>query len=151
MTAKSDFTDEEWELVAEGPALAGVIAATAQRGGSFRESYALAKTYAEARQRHGESELLDQIVSAKPEFDRKKYHSPEELHDKGLQQIQQATELVESKATPEEVDSYRSFALDVAKNVAARAQGGRRARQPGRGGRDRRRQREPRDDRLRLT
>ncbi len=119
MTAKSDFTDEEWELVAEGPALAGVIAATSQRGGSFRESYALAKTYAEARQRHGDSELLDQIVSAKPEFDRKKYHSPEELHDKGLQRIQQATELVESKATPEEVDSYRSFALDVAKNVAA--------------------------------
>ena len=119
MTAKSDFTEEEWELVAEGPALAGVIAATAQRGGSFRESYALAKTYAEARQRHGESELLDQIVSEKPDFDRKKYHSPEELHDKGLQQIQQATELVESKATPAEVDSYRSFALDVAKNVAA--------------------------------
>ena len=119
MTAKSDFTEEEWELVAEGPALAGVIAATAQRGGSFRESYALAKTYAEARQRHGESELLDQIVSEKPEFDRKKYHSPEELHDKGLQRIQQATQLVESKATPEEVDSYRSFALDVAKNVAA--------------------------------
>jgi hypothetical protein len=119
MTAKSDFTAEEWELVAEGPALAGVIAATAQRGGSFRESYALAKTYAEARQRHGESELLDEIVSAKPGFDRKKYHSPEELHDRGLQQIQQATQLVESKATPQEVDSYRSFALDVAKNVAA--------------------------------
>ena len=119
MTAKSDFTEEEWDLVAEGPALAGVIAATAQRGGSFRESYALAKTYAEARQRHGESQLLDEIVSGKPDFDRKKYHSPEELHDKGLQQIQQATELVESKATPEELDSYRSFALDVAKNVAA--------------------------------
>jgi hypothetical protein len=119
MTAKSDFTDEEWELVAEGPALAGVIAATAQRGGSFRESYAIAKTYAEARQRHGESELLDAIVSAKPEFDRKRYHSTEELHDQGLERIQQATALVESKATADELAGYRAFALDVAKNVAA--------------------------------
>jgi hypothetical protein len=119
MTGKSAFTDEEWELVAEGPALAGVIAATAQRGGSFRESYAIAKTYAEARQRHGESELLDEIVSAKPAFDRKRYDTPEELHDKGLERIKQATGLLASKATPDEVAAYRSFALDVAKNVAA--------------------------------
>jgi len=119
MTAKSAFTEEEWDLVAEGPAVAGVIAATAQKGGSFRESYAIAKTYAEARQRHGDSELLDEIVSHKPEFDRKRYHSPEELHDKGLERIQQATALLESKATPDEVTAYKSFALDVAKNVAA--------------------------------
>jgi len=119
MTAKSAFTEEEWDLVAEGPAVAGVIAATAQKGGSFRESYSIAKTYAEARQRHGESELLDEIVSHKPEFDRKRYHSPEELHDKGLERIQQATALLESKATPDEVTAYKSFALDVAKNVAA--------------------------------
>jgi hypothetical protein len=110
MTGKADFTEEEWDLVAEGPALAGVIAATSQRGGSFRESYAIAKTYAEARKRH---------VSAKPEFDRKRYHSPEELHDQGLERIQQATALLGSKATADEVASYKAFALDVAKNVAA--------------------------------
>jgi hypothetical protein len=119
MTAKSDFTEEEWELVSEGPAVAGVIAATAQRGGSFRESYALAKTYVEARKQHGESQLLDEIVSEKPDFDRKRYSTPEVLHDQGLQRIQQATQLVESKAAPEEATAYKAFALEVAKNVAA--------------------------------
>lgn len=119
MTGKADFTEEEWDLVAEGPALAGVIAATAQRGGSFRESYAIAKTYAEARQRHGQSQLLDDIVSAKPEFDRKRYHSPEELHDQGLERLEQATALLETKATTDDVAAYKAFALDVAKNVAA--------------------------------
>jgi hypothetical protein len=118
MTAKSDFTEEEWELVAEGPAIAGMIAATAQKGGSFRESYALAKTYVEARQHHGESELLDTIVSEKPQFDRHKYHSAEELQGQGLERIQQATALLESKAGADEVDAYKTFTLNVAKNVA---------------------------------
>jgi tRNA(Arg) A34 adenosine deaminase TadA len=39
----------------------------AQRGGTFRETISIGKAYAEARERHGESELLDEIVAAKPE------------------------------------------------------------------------------------
>src|ERR1700731_887543 len=69
MTSKSDFTTEEWQLILEGPPGAGMIVVTAQRGGSFRETIAMAKAYAEARQQHGESELLDEIVAAKPERD----------------------------------------------------------------------------------
>ncbi len=65
MTGKADFTPEEWRVVLEGPPSAGLIVVTAQRGGSFRETIAIAKAYAEARQQHGESELLDEIVSAK--------------------------------------------------------------------------------------
>jgi hypothetical protein len=40
---------------------------TAQRGGSFREAIAMGKAYVEAREQHGKSELLDEIVAAKPE------------------------------------------------------------------------------------
>lgn len=119
MTVKSDFTEEEWQIVAEGPAVAGMIAATAQRGGSFRESYALAKTYTEARQQHGESELLDTIVSGKPQFDRHRYNSPEKLQGEGLQRLHQAVELLASKASADEVSAYKAFTLSVAKNVAA--------------------------------
>jgi len=79
MTGKADFTQEEWELLREGPSSAGLIVVTAQRGGTFRESFALAKAYAEARQQHGESELLDEIVAEKPERDHTRYHSAEEL------------------------------------------------------------------------
>jgi hypothetical protein len=119
MTGKSAFTDEEWETVLEGPPLAGLLVITAQRGGSFRESFALAKAYNEARQQHGESELLDEIVSAKPEIDRKRYSSPEQLQQEGLRGLRDAVAVLESKATPEEVEDYRNFVLALARRVAA--------------------------------
>ncbi|MCW2976775.1 MAG: hypothetical protein JWM06_2056, partial [Actinomycetia bacterium] len=62
MTGKSDFTDEEWKLVLEGPPTAGMIVMTAEGGGTFRETWALAQVYTEARKQQGESELLDAIV-----------------------------------------------------------------------------------------
>jgi hypothetical protein len=81
MAGKADFTEDEWRIVLEGPPSAGMIVVTAQRGGTFRETLAIAKTYVEARKHHGDSELLDEIVSAKPEIDHTRYHSAEELDD----------------------------------------------------------------------
>jgi hypothetical protein len=119
MTGKSAFTEEEWKAILEGPPIAGMLVVTAESGGSFRESFALAKAYAEARQEHGESELLDQIVSTKPQFDRHKFGSQEELKQGGLEQLREAVNLLESKATPEEVGDYRSFVLALTQRVAA--------------------------------
>ncbi len=119
MTAKSDFTSEEWQVVLEAPPSAGMIVVTAQRGGSFRETIAIAKAYVEARQQHGESELLDEIVAAKPERDHSHYHSPEELKQHGLQHLRDAIALLESKATPGEVDEYRQFIVTLTHKVAA--------------------------------
>ena len=119
MTGKSAFTEEEWQAVLEGPPIAGMVVLTAERGGSFRESFALAKAYAEARQEHGESEVLDEIVAAKPEFDRHRYGSPEALQGAGLQRLRDAAAALEAKATPEEVDAYRGFVLELARRVAA--------------------------------
>ena len=45
MTGKADFTEEEWKVVLEGPPSAGMIVLTAQRGGTIRESVALAQTF----------------------------------------------------------------------------------------------------------
>jgi hypothetical protein len=125
MTGRADFTQEEWELVLEGPPSAGMIVLTAQRGGSFRESIAMAKAYVEARRQHGESELLDEIVAAKPERDHTRYHSVEELKQHGLQHLRNAVELLERKATAEEVEDYRRFVLTLADRVAnAHREGG---------------------------
>ena len=119
MTSKSDFTSEEWQLILEAPPSAGMIVVTAQRGGLFRETIAMAKTYAEARQQHGKSELLDDIVAAKPERDHTHYHSPEELRQQGLQHLRDSVALLETKATPEEVDEYRRFIVTLSQKVAA--------------------------------
>ena len=118
MTGKADFTQQEWEIVLEGPPSAGMIVVTAQRGGTIRETLAIARAYVEARQQHGESELLDEIVAAKPEVDHTRYHSLEELKQHGLQHLQDAVELLERKATADEVDGYRRFVITLADKVA---------------------------------
>ena len=118
MTGKADFTDEEWEQILQGPPTAGLIVITAQRGGSFRESFSMAKAYSEARREHGDSELLDTIASTKPEVDHTRYHSPEELREHGLAHLRDAVALLEQKATPEEVDDYKRFVINLAQRVA---------------------------------
>jgi hypothetical protein len=119
MTAKTDFTQEEWQLVLEGPPSAGMIVVTAQRGGMFREMLAMGKAYAEARQHHGESELLDEIVLAKPELDHTRYQSLDELKEHGLQHLRDAVALLERKGSPQEVEDYRRFVLNLADKVAS--------------------------------
>jgi hypothetical protein len=119
MTSSAAFSPDEWKEVLEGPTSAGMIVVTAARGGMIRESIAMSKAYAEARAQHGESELLDAIVAAKPETDHTRYHSPEELREHGLKHLRDAAALLESKATTEEVDEYRRFVLALASKVAA--------------------------------
>ena len=119
MTTKAAFSPEEWKVVLEGPPTAGMIVITAARGGMFRETVAMSKAYAEAHAQHGGSELLDEIVAAKPEVDHTRYHSAEELRDSGLGHLRDAVALLESKATPAELDDYRGFVLTLAGKVAA--------------------------------
>jgi hypothetical protein len=119
MTTQAAFSPEEWKVVLEGPPTAGMIVITAAHGGMFRETIAMSKAYAEARAEHGESELLDEIVSAKPKTDHTRYHSAEELRDHGLGHLRDAMALLESKATAEERDDYRRFVLTLASKVAA--------------------------------
>jgi hypothetical protein len=119
MTTHADFTEEEWDTVLEGPTSAGMIVITAERGGTFRETFAMAKAYTEARQEHGASELLDEIVGHKPETDRTRAHSSEEMREHGLQNIRDAIALVADKATAAELGSYRLFVVTLAKKVAA--------------------------------
>jgi hypothetical protein len=118
MTQKADFNAEEWSLVLQGPPTAGLIVITAQRGGTLRESISLGKAYAEARQEHGNSDLLDAIVSEQPQMDPQAYPNPEDLRQKGIARIREAVELVESKATPEEVDDYKRFIVNLAERAA---------------------------------
>jgi hypothetical protein len=118
MTGKADFTEAEWETVSQGPPSAGMIVVTAAHGGTFRETFAMAKAYADARKQHGSSQLLDEIVSAKPEVDHTRYHSPEELKEHSLQHIRDAVDVLQRKASPEELEDYRRFVVALAERVA---------------------------------
>ena len=123
LTGKSDFTDDEWMLVLQGPTSAGMMVAASESGGTFRESFSMAKAYTEARKEHGESELLDTIVSTRPEVDRTWVGSREELSQRALQHLQEAVAVLEAKATPEEVEGYKRFVLGLAERVAGAHKG----------------------------
>ncbi len=120
MTTKAAFSPSEWKLVLEGPPTAGLLVITASHGGTFRETIAMSKAYAEARAQHGESELLDEIVAEKPRMERGgDIRTPEDLREQGLDCLAQVKTLLADKATVEERDDYRRFVLTVANKVAA--------------------------------
>ena len=124
MTGKADFTEEEWKTVLEAPPSAGLVVILSDRGGSIRETFSMAKVYTEARKQHGESQLLDEIATTKPEMDRSRAGSPEELKQHNLDNVRQAITLLKTKATDEEVEDYRKFILGLAEHVAeARKEG----------------------------
>ncbi len=117
MTGQQDFTEEEWTTVLEGPTSAGWVVMAADKGGMIRESFSVAGAYGEARKKQGQSELLDTILNSKPKVEKAKASSPEEMKMKQLENLRQAVELVESKATPEELEEYKRFIIDLAQHV----------------------------------
>jgi hypothetical protein len=119
MTTKADYTEDEWKTVLEAPPAAGLLVAAAQRGGTFRESFSIAKAYTEARKQHGESALLDEITSTKPPMDHTRHHSVEELREASLKHLTDAVAVLQTKADADEVDQYKHFIVSLSERVAA--------------------------------
>jgi hypothetical protein len=125
MTKKADFNAEEWSTVVEGPLLAGMRVITAHRGGTIRESLAMGQVYAQARKRHGESELLDELVSSPPALDQERVRAAGDVGAATTERLREAVRVLKEKASPEEVDVYRNFVMDVAEAAAkAHKEGG---------------------------
>jgi hypothetical protein len=126
MTTKAEFNADEWSTVVDGPLYAGLHVISADRGGTLRETLAMGRVYQDARQRHGESELLDELVKSPPSID------ADRVRDAGgdiaavtSQQLRNAITILETKATPSEVDAYKTFVMTVAQTVAgAHKEGG---------------------------
>jgi hypothetical protein len=120
MTKKADFNAEEWSKIVDGPLYAGMRVISADRGGTLRESLAMGRVYQEARQHHGESELLDELVKSPPAID------PDRVKEAGgdvaaltSKQLSEAVSILGQKATPGEVDAYKRFVMTLAQAVAS--------------------------------
>jgi len=125
MTKKAEFNAEEWSTIAEAPLLAGMRVIAASRGGTIRESMAMGQTYAQARRQHGESELLDELVAAPPSVDPERVRAAGDIGRATSERLRDALQLLEGKATPEEIDAYKRFVLAVAEAAAnAHKEGG---------------------------
>jgi hypothetical protein len=120
MTTKAAFNAEEWSTIVEAPVLAGLRVASADRGGTIRESIAVAKVYTAARQQHGESELLDELAASPPSVDTERIKGAGDPASASRERLREALPILEEKGTPDEVEAYKRFVLSVAE-AAARA------------------------------
>ena len=124
MTTKADFNAEEWSTVAEGPLFAGMRVIAADKGGTIRESIAVGKAYQAAREKMGESELLDAIVATAPAVDRAGLQGGD-IVTVSVERVRGAIGILEGKAAREEIDAYGRFVLSVAEAAAnAHKEGG---------------------------
>jgi hypothetical protein len=124
MTDKAAFNAEEWSRLVEAPALVALRVIAADRGGTVRESLSLGRAYAEARQ-SGDSGLLEEIVSSAPQVDPSGLKDPGALDQRAREALRESLQLLEQKATPDEVEAYRQFVLKVGETVArAHKEGG---------------------------
>jgi hypothetical protein len=126
VTTKADFNAEDWSTVVDGPLYAGLRVIAADRGGTLRESMAMGRVYQEARAKQGASPLLDELIKSPPAID------PERLKAAGgdvsavtTEHLRKAMSILESTATAEEADAYKTFVMTVAQAVAgAHKEGG---------------------------
>jgi hypothetical protein len=125
MTTKASFNAEDWAVITTAPALAGLLVAAAEPGGNLRESVALSRGYAEARQREP-GELLQAVLSTAPAIDpQTRPKTPEDIRRVALEQLRRAVRTLDRTATDEELVEYKRFVYALAEGVAtAHKEGG---------------------------
>ena len=117
------FSESEIETLHKGAMGAGLLVSVSDRGffDSFKEAGVLAKHVAVAR---GSSESA--VVKRAAEGHSTGFgvtSSADELESGTLDALRSSVALLEAKS-PNEVEAYRAFVLDLARSVAASAPGG---------------------------
>ena len=124
MTAKAQFNADEWSVVAGAPLLAAMMVIAADRGGSVRESVAVAKAYGEAREQY-DGELMSALLATPPATAVQRPESPADLPDQAKAALREAVAILERVATEDEVVEYKRFVYALAETVAgAHKEGG---------------------------
>lgn len=125
MTTKAAFNADEWSVITIAPYLAALLVVSADRGGTLRETMAISRAYASARDYYREG-LLAEILATPPAIDPANApRSPEDIRLQAPETLRRAVAILERAATEEEVNNYKRFAFFVAETVArAHREGG---------------------------
>jgi hypothetical protein len=125
MTTKAAFNAEDWSVVATAPFLTALLVIAADRGGTVRETMAISRAYAAAREQH-DGELLQAVLSSPPSIDRSTApKTPEDLRREAPATLRRAVGILDRVGTADEVVAYKRFVFGVADAVArAHREGG---------------------------
>lgn len=122
MATRSDFTDDEWEVMQKGVTGAGMLVSVSDQDFTdmFGEASALAKAL-RAQHEQGASDLVRELAKARGTgFGLTT--SRQEVEAETVAALRSATETLAAKA-PEETENYRQLVLGVADAVAAAKSG----------------------------
>lgn len=121
MTQKAVFDADEWETLTGAPALAAAAVSAAERGGSVRESLALARMYAEARAANEHTELIGSLFESPPALHREQVQGvdPATLLDRAADAVTRASTLLRERATERELREFGDFVVHLTQAVAA--------------------------------
>ncbi|MER3553920.1 MAG: hypothetical protein C4331_06110 [Meiothermus sp.] len=134
MALKDNFTPEEWTKVLSGPASAGsYVLAASPSGltGIIAEAAAMTRELLDGAK--GSSTPLLQAISEslqpealkeQPKPERRRFNTLDEAKSALLNEVRQAMWLVQTKTSPEDVEAYKTYVLDVAQKVAGAAKEG---------------------------
>jgi hypothetical protein len=126
VTARDAFNADEWSAIASAPVLAGMMVMAADRGGTVRETLAISRSYAEARASKETGELLKAVIASPPQFGQAGVAvDAQSLAADAPGKLRRAIDLLEERATQDEVVEYKRFVYGLAEAVArAHREGG---------------------------
>lgn len=144
MSFKERFPEEEQLLLSSTPIMIGSAMAFSESSGlaTVKELMASAKTYMGGLKAYPQNEIIQGILpnlddrkeamaqtkefraKATDRMKDKQIDSQEKMRQSLLSDIQEINEILEQKATPEEISEYKEWAMLVAENVAKAAKEG---------------------------
>ena len=134
MSARTDFTDEEWTLLLKSPALAGITVVTASPSGPlgvFRELSTMGKWILGAGKNAPEGSLVAELVADIRAIAERKRPAPAEdkvpadqFRARAMDSLRAAAALLGTKANAAETEAWKEWILGVATNIAQAAKEG---------------------------
>jgi hypothetical protein len=126
MTARAEYTDDEWQLLYLAPWVVGVAVALAEKGGVLRELMTIASLSATVRERYPDDELMGALwatrqdpaipAQAVPAVETKEIEGA--LLDRALETCHKVVALLGERASTAEAQDFRLLLGEVAIAVA---------------------------------
>lgn len=134
MSSRSDYTDEEWNLLLQAPAMAGILMVTAAPSGPigvFKELSTMGKWILESAKTATPGSLVAAIVEdIRAIAERRRPAPPDErippdqFRTRSLESLRRAAAFLPAKASPAEAEEWKQWVLAVAANIAKAAKEG---------------------------
>jgi hypothetical protein len=132
MTAKTDFTDEEWTRVRRAPFVAGMAISIADPGGPIEVAKETIASFRSASVPPSEEELLLAVAHDIQALAQKKQNPMGDFKPRNaalagqqvLDELRAVNGIVTAKATPEEAAAFRRWLMTTARAAADAAKEG---------------------------